>query len=91
MAEPVANWVFTSHAKTEMARRSINEQTAVDVLARPEQRHFVRTGREVFQSRVMMNGNSYIVRVFVDTDRNPAEVVTVYRSSKIAKYWRPAP
>jgi uncharacterized protein YuzE len=25
--------------------------------------------------------------VFVDADRCPAEVVTVYRTSKIAKYW----
>lgn len=28
------------------------------------------------------------MRVFVDVDREPAEVVTVYRTSKIAKYWR---
>jgi hypothetical protein len=30
----------------------------------------------------------YLVRVFVDVDRTPAEVVTVYRTSKMAKYWR---
>jgi len=29
----------------------------------------------------------YLVRVFVDIDRQPAEVVTAYRTSKIAKYW----
>jgi hypothetical protein len=28
-------------------------------------------------------------KVFVDIDREPAEVVTAYRTSKIAKYWRP--
>jgi len=28
------------------------------------------------------------VRVFVDVDRRPAEVVTAYRTSKIGKYWR---
>lgn len=32
----------------------------------------------------------FIIRVFVDTNRSPAEVVTAYRSSKIAKYWRGA-
>ena len=31
---------------------------------------------------------NYLVRVVVDVDRNPAEVVTAYRTSKIAKYWR---
>ena len=29
-----------------------------------------------------------LVRVFVDVDRHPAEVVTVYRTTKISKYWR---
>jgi hypothetical protein len=29
----------------------------------------------------------YLVRVFVDVDRDPAEVVTAYRTSKISKYW----
>jgi hypothetical protein len=29
-----------------------------------------------------------LVRVFVDVDRKPAEVVTAYRTSRIAKYWR---
>ena len=27
-------------------------------------------------------------RVFVDVDRDPPEVVTVYRTSKLEKYWR---
>jgi len=63
----------------------------MDVLAHPEQRYFVRPGREVLQSRLVMDGANYIVRVFVDTDRNPTDVVTVYRSSKIAKYWKASP
>ncbi|MBF0355748.1 MAG: hypothetical protein HQL43_10985 [Alphaproteobacteria bacterium] len=28
----------------------------------------------------------YLLRVFVDMDRSPPRVVTVYRTSKIAKY-----
>ena len=34
------------------------------------------------------SGLEYLVRVFVDVDRDPAEVVTVYQTSKIEKYWR---
>ena len=30
----------------------------------------------------------YLIRVFVDLDNDPAEVVTVYLTSKIKKYWR---
>jgi hypothetical protein len=44
----------------------------------------------VLQSRLVDAdaGTEYLVRVFVDIDRRPAEVVTAYRTSKIAKYWR---
>jgi len=30
----------------------------------------------------------YLVRVVVDVDRRPPEVVTVYRTTKLRKYWR---
>ena len=30
----------------------------------------------------------YLLRVFVDVDRSPPEVVTVYRTSKMEKYRR---
>jgi len=53
----------------------------------PEQREAVRPGRDVLQSRLELEGGTYLVRVFVDVDREPAEVVTVYRTSRITKYW----
>jgi hypothetical protein len=68
----------------------MSEETIRAVLARPEQREWVRPGREVLQSRVSMESPArvYLVRVFVDVDREPPEVVTAYRTSKLAKYWR---
>ncbi len=33
-------------------------------------------------------GKIYLLRVFVDTGRLPAEVVTAYRTSKVEKHWR---
>jgi hypothetical protein len=59
-----------------------------EILAQPEQRLPVRPGRDVLQSRREMEGRTYLIRVFVDVDRSPAEVVTAYRTSKIDKYWR---
>lgn len=88
MAEPVTQYVITPHAAFEMERRKVTEATVRDVLAAPEQRHAVRHGRDVLQSRAPLAGKTYLVRVFVDVDRNPAEVVTVYRTGRIAKYWR---
>jgi hypothetical protein len=33
-------------------------------------------------------GKSYLVRVFVDIAAGQETVVTVYKTSKVAKYWR---
>ena len=33
-----------------------------------------------------IDGKSYLIRVFVDVDRTPPEIVTAYRTSKIRKY-----
>jgi hypothetical protein len=88
VAEPVKQYVITPHAAFEMERRNVTEATVGNVLAAPEQRHAVRRGRDVLQSRARLTGKTYLVRVFVDVDRNPAEVVTVYRTGRIAKYWR---
>lgn len=72
-----------------MKRRSIAESLVNAVLADPEQVQPQRPGRVVFQSRFELGTPSrqYLVRVFVDIDRVPSEVVTVYRTSNIQKYW----
>jgi hypothetical protein len=91
MMEPVTQYVVTPHATFEMERRGIPEMIVRSVLAAPEQRHAVRSGRDVLQSRVAFPGKTYLVRVFVDVDRSPAEIVTASRTSQIRKYWRQEP
>jgi hypothetical protein len=86
----VTNYVITEHALFEMKRRLLGEDVVRAILRSPQQTIDVRSGRIVLQSIVLMGaaGQEYLVRVFVDIDRDPAEVVTVYRTSKIGKYWR---
>ncbi len=81
-------YVLTDHATLEMMRRGLGTSLIRQVLDRPEQRIQVRPGRDILQSKLDMEGKTYLVRVVVDVDRTPAEVVTVYRTSKIEKYWR---
>jgi len=66
------------------------EATIHEILSAPEQRMEVRPGRVVLQSKIASSSpeKAVLIRVFVDIDRKPAEVVTAYRTSKIAKYWR---
>ncbi len=89
-AKPITEFILTGHAKDEMARRQINTQDVAKVFASPEQIEVVRQGRSVYQSRIETGKppKRYLLRVFVDTERQPLEIVTVYRTSKIQKYWR---
>jgi hypothetical protein len=88
--DPITRYRLTDHARLEMARRLIAEKDVAMVLAKPEQVMQVRKGRVVYQSRLNLDEppRLYLVRVIVDVDRQPPEVVTVYRTSKIEKYWR---
>ncbi len=88
--EPIFEFVFTDHALTEMARRGISQEHVRNVLANPEQTEKIREGRAVYQAKCDTGEppKTYILRVFVDIDRKPPHVVTVYRTSKIEKYWR---
>jgi hypothetical protein len=88
--DPVTDYVITPHAVFEMGRRGLNEQIVRSVLSAPEQRLEVRRGRVVPQSRVPLGepARIYLIRVIVDIDRQPAEVVTAYRTSRVFKYWR---
>jgi hypothetical protein len=81
--------VLSEHARTQATRRGLNEDVVLDVARSPEQRLAVRPGREVRQSRIRTpaGGTLYLVRVVVDSGQDGETVVTVYRTSKIDKYW----
>ena len=87
-ADPIRDYVLTNHAAIEMGRRRLQEKDVDAVLRNPGQRLDVRPGRVILQSKYLERSTEYLLRVFVDIDRTPAEVVTAYRTSKIAKYWR---
>jgi hypothetical protein len=90
-AAPIVDYLLTDHAIRELARRGLDKQDLDGVLKNPGQRLDVRPGRVVVQSKTQQDGTEYLLRVFVDIDRNPAEIVTAYRTSKVTKYWRDQP
>ncbi len=87
-ADPIRDYILTEHAAIEMGRRGLQEKDVDAVLRNPGQRLDVRRGRVILQSKYLEGSTEYLLRVFIDIDRSPAEVVTAYRTSKIAKYWR---
>ena len=76
--------ILTNHALGQMKRRDIDPKRVRAVLANPAEVQNVRPGRVVVHG---MDGKR-LLRVFVDVDREPPAVVTVYRTSKVDKYRR---
>ena len=87
-ATSITTYCLINHAQTEMARRHIAVADVTHVLTAPEHAEVIRPGRVVYQARVTWEttATTYLLRVFIDIDRQPPAVVTVYRTSKIAKY-----
>lgn len=79
---------LSNHARQEMERRKISPAVLEEVLENPEQTTPETAGRTAYQSRENINGKMFLVRVIVDERFDPAVVVTVYRTTKVQKYWR---
>ncbi len=82
--------VFSPHSLYEMKRRGLTREVVRTVVENPGQSWKLGEGRMVYQShfRGESSERTYLVRVFVDVWRQPPEVVTAYKTSKVEKYWR---
>ena len=78
----LSNALIKDHARLQMEKRQIGQGLVESVLNKPDAILPVRAGRVAAQ--LVIDG--YLIRVFVDVDRQPPEVVTAYRTSKIGKY-----
>ena len=79
---------FTRHAEEELIRRGIPRHIVQNVLDNPEQIVSEREGKRAYQSVVVLEGRSFLVRAIVDDRADPGVVITVYRTSRIDKYRR---
>jgi len=81
---------LSRHAIDEAQHRGIPLELLEEILDSPEQLVQLNAVTSVYQSRVTDNaGRTYLNRATVSTEIAPGVVVTVYRTSKIDKYWRP--
>lgn len=81
-------FVFSKHVLEELDERKIARELVGRVLQSPQQKVPEVENVTCYQSRVDMNGKEYVLRVMVNETITPAKVVTVYRTSKVTKYWR---
>ena len=80
---------LSRHALEELERRGIPRDLLEKVLQKPQQVLPERGGKKIYQSQVEFDGGKlFLLRAIVNDEAEPAVVVTVYRTSKIEKYWR---
>jgi hypothetical protein len=83
------NYRISRHAREEMERRGIPLEILESVLEKPQQVVNDPAGKKIYQSKVdFKQGKIYLVRVVTVEEAGVPIVVTVYRTSKVEKYWR---
>ena len=82
---------LSRHAIDEAVRRRISLALLETVLTAPDQVVQLAALLVVYQSRVTdETGKVYLIRAIVSNETAPGTVLTVYRTIKIDKYWRPS-
>ncbi len=71
-----------------MERRSIPPALVESVLSNPQQVVAEKDGKKAYQSQIDFGSKLFLLRVIVADNVDSTVVITVYRTSKIEKYWR---
>lgn len=82
----MANYIFSKHALEKIEERGIPMNVVLAVINNIENL-ITEEEMTVHQAIVNFEGEGeYLVRVFVNTIKQPPLVITVYRTSKLEKY-----
>lgn len=79
---------ISRHAEDELRIRNISRKVMEEILTSPQQTIDQESGMKVLQSRVVEHGTEFLVRVVVAFDTDPPTVVTLYKTTKIGRYWQ---
>jgi len=79
--------ILTDHARLRLARRGIDPKIVQQVLRKHAAVIATKNARFVLQDVVDLGDQKpYLLRIVIDADREPPEVVTAYITSKLKKY-----
>lgn len=82
-------WKLIPHAETEMIRRQLPREMVVQTIEHPDQVVPASGGRVIHQSIFRFaDGRRFLIRAVVEKRDDELFGITVYRTSKIDKYWR---
>lgn len=83
------DFVFSKHAEEQLIRRSLDRNIVEAVVSNPEQMVEDESDANItiLQSIVKEDGKLFLYRVFVNMESLPNMIVTLYRTTKIEKYY----
>jgi hypothetical protein len=83
------DYTFSKHAEEQMQRRNINRKDIDTAMLYPDQMlaDSENTGITIYHFLLKENEQMFLLRVFVNTIRNPNVIVTLYKTTKIQKYY----
>ncbi len=73
---------FSLHSLEQIKLRSISKEIVELVLNEPDEIVIEDENQQIFQKII----KNYLYRVFINANKNPSHIKTVYRTSKITKY-----
>jgi hypothetical protein len=84
------SFIFSNHALEQMQRRGIKQEDVEVAVLQPDQKLIDADSPDItiYQSLLNESGRIFLLRVFVNTTKDPNVIVTLYRTSKIQKYYQ---
>lgn len=79
------NIIFSRHALEQAKIRNITEKSIQEVVEKPEKIIDYDECIKIYQSLKKLD-KPYLLRVFINTCKEPFVIITVYKTSKIEKY-----
>ena len=80
--------ILLKHLAFQAEERGINIELVKSALSNPDQTVLNGKGLKVAHRKYLDNGQEYLLRVIFKEEKETRIGITVYRTSKIDKYWR---
>lgn len=82
------NFIISKHAKEEMLRRQISLDQVEALMEHPDQVVEAHGGLVCYQSLSRKQERECLLRAIINDAAAPKKIVTIYRTTKIKKYWK---
>jgi hypothetical protein len=80
--------VITPHAEEQIENRKLARERVIQIVSNPEEIISATSGRYFAQSKFVEGDKEYLLRVLFEDKDGERQVITVYPTSRVKKYWK---